>query len=365
MLIGNSKKLTIALAVVIFALGALCVAYPYVSDYVNKLAQSQITSQQSAAVDGTAEQKLADERERAVTYNEQLLSGRTVVTDPFDPNREQLPTEDYLSVMNLSGDGVMGTLYIPKIHAKLPIYHGTADDVLQHGVGHLDSTSLPWGGESSHCVMAGHTGLPSVRIFDALGRVQKGDYFIIRSLGEDHAYRVYDVEVVLPQQTESLLIQPGQDLCTLVTCTPYGINSHRLLVHGQRCEVPQEWLDLQESGRSEAVVPTFMPGLTLFTLIGIALAVAIVLLVNHFIIGRKRGTVSGKHGGDARGLASAPDACSEAAAERDGDPDALVSGKHGSDARDLADTSASRDGAFAERAGESDGHDGAGRLNKG
>ena len=262
-------------AALILLFGVLLIAYPFVSDAVNHAREhSVITASESAVAEAEAE-TLEAERQRAITYNQQLLDGRAVVTDPFDPDAERPTDEDYDNVLNLSGDGVMATINIPKIHVELPIYHTTDSDVLEHGVGHLEGTSVPIGGESTHCVLSGHTGLPTMKIFDNLDQLEVGDYFVISVLGEDHAYEVTSVEVVLPDETDSLVIEQGRDLCTLVTCTPYGINSHRLLLHAERCEVPAEWLDKGEadfpSGYAEppdkALLPSVLLGLLLAALV--------------------------------------------------------------------------------------------------
>ena len=276
---GSTKKKLgrrqIAVALLAFVIGAACIAYPFVSDAVNQSREKQVVEAVGSAVSAIDEPTLAAEREKAVTYNQQLLDGRAVVTDPFDPDAERPTGEDYDNVLNLSGDGVMATINIPKIHVELPVYHTTDSDVLEHGVGHLEGTSVPIGGESTHCVLSGHTGLPSMKIFDNLDQLEVGDYFVISVLGEDHAYEVTSVEVVLPDETDSLVIEQGRDLCTLVTCTPYGINSHRLLVHAERCEVPTEWLDKGEadfpSGYVEppdkALLPSVLLGLLLAALV--------------------------------------------------------------------------------------------------
>ncbi len=267
----------VAIAILALLLGALCIAYPFVSDAVNQSREQQVIEAVSGLVSDTDEDTLAAERERAVEYNRQLLDGRAVVTDPFDPDAERPTDEDYDNVMNLAGDGVMGTINIPAIHVELPIYHSVDDDVLEHGVGHLEGTSVPIGGESTHCVLSGHTGLPSMKIFDNLDRLEEGDYFVLSVLGEDHAYEVTSIETVLPDETDSLVIEEGRDLCTLVTCTPYGVNTHRLLVHGERCEVPEEWLNKGDAdfpaGYSEppdkALLPSVLLGLLLaFIVIG-------------------------------------------------------------------------------------------------
>ena len=287
---GERRSWTKALvAIAALLAGVACIAYPFVSDAINQANQRLISEASWQAVDEASEFTLETERQRAYEYNENLLDGRAVVTDPFDPDADRPNDEDYNVSLNLSGDGVMGTINIPKIHLELPIYHGTEEPTLEHGVGHLQGTSLPIGGESSHCVLSGHTGLPTMKIFDNLDQLEVGDYFIISVLGEDHAYEVTSVEVVLPDETDSLVIERGRDLCTLVTCTPYGINSHRLLVHAERCDVPAEWLDKGEAdfptGYSEPPDKALLPSV----LIGLALAAAIIGLYLLIAWIRKRG----------------------------------------------------------------------------
>ena len=281
---GERRSWTKALvAIAALLAGVACIAYPFVSDAINQANQRLIAEASWQAVDEASESTLEAERQRAYEYNENLLDGRAVVTDPFDPDADRPNDEDYNVSLNLSGDGVMGTINIPKIHLELPIYHGTEESTLEHGVGHLQGTSLPIGGESSHSVLSGHTGLPTMKIFDNLDQLEVGDYFIISVLGEDHAYEVTSVEVVLPDETDSLVIERGRDLCTLVTCTPYGINSHRLLVHAERCEVPDEWLNKGDaefpSGYSappdKALLPSVLLGLAVAAgIIGLWLIVA-------------------------------------------------------------------------------------------
>ena len=277
------NRLIIAGAVVALLLGIALLAYPFVSNALLDSAQGKVLHTQQDAVANSSEEDLSAAREFALQYNRDLVGSRTVVTDPFDETALRPNDGSYDEALNIAGDGVMGTLCIPRIHVEEPIYHTVDDDVLQKGVGHLEETSLPIGGPSSHCVLSGHTGLPSGKIFDDLDRLEVGDYFIIQVLGEDHAYRIYDIETVLPDETQSLVIQPDRDLCTLVTCTPYGVNTHRLLVHGERCDVPAEWLerDADEtfpSGYSQPmdrmIVPSVLLGLLLAAiLIGASTAV--------------------------------------------------------------------------------------------
>lgn len=272
---AGRRRRDIVVAVVAILVGVAIFAYPMVSNYLEQQSRSHVVATQSDKVDETEQAVLDEEKQKAIDYNNKLLSSRTVITDPFDPDTQRVTDEEYESVLNLNGDGVMGTITIPKIHVEMPIYHGTDDETLQKGVGHLQETSVPIGGESTHSVLSGHTGLPSMKVFDNLDQLEVGDYFIITVLGEDHAYRVTSTEVVLPDETDSLVIQPGKDLCTLVTCTPYGINTHRLLVHAERCEVPDEWLNKGDStfpaGYSDppdkALLPSILLGLLLAALI--------------------------------------------------------------------------------------------------
>ena len=182
-------------------------------------------------------------------------------------------------VLNVAGDGVMGELFIPSISVDLPIYHYTTDETLAHGVGHVVNTSVPIGGPSTHAVLAGHTGLPSARLFDRLEELKTGDYFIIRVLGEDHAYKVTSTEVVLPEEVMSLSVEEGKDQVTLVTCTPYGVNTHRLLVHGERCEVPDAWKNGSNAERHALELPQSRSQILLFTIAGIILSSLLVLIV--------------------------------------------------------------------------------------
>lgn len=275
------------LALLAVLVGIALIAYPYVSDYLNVVEQSKVQTRQQDAVTSASSEDLSTEREQAEDFDERIRTSCVRVTDPFDPGSGSPSDEEYESVLNLAGDGVMGQLDIPCIGVSLPIYHGVDGDGMNHGVGHMPSTSLPIGGDSTHCVLAGHTGLPSARIFDRLVELKVGDWFVIRVLGEDHAYRVTSTEVVLPDQTDDLAIQDGKDLFTLVTCTPYGINTQRLLVHAERCDVPQEWRDMQgNGGTSLAASATEDLSTVRLTLIGVGLGVFVALVV--FLALRRR-----------------------------------------------------------------------------
>lgn len=292
-----SRKLKSAIGMVLVVIGVALLLYPSVSNWLAEQSRSVVLSTYEEAVAGTDEAQLEEAFEKARDYNSRLRSGVAMVTDPFDPNAQKVTDADYLECLNVLGDGVMGSISIPFIKVTMPIYHGTSNDDLQHGVGHLQGTALPVGGSSTHCVIAGHTGLPTARIFDALDQVNLGDVFILSILDEKLAYRVCDISVVLPEETDKLAVQEGRDLVTLVTCTPYGKNTHRLLVTGERCDVP-----IEESGLDSTQQNVFSP-----TFEQIALLVAIAVIVIGAVLGvvfsrRKRlktkSRSSFKHGND-------------------------------------------------------------------
>ena len=224
------KHSSTILLLLVFLAGLSLLLYPTFSDWWNSLHQSQAVAgyaqQVSDMDDDTYEQMWAD----AWDYNASLLS-RTNALTLTNQQKSQ-----YNRMLNLGSNSVMGYIEIPKIGVTLPIYHGTDEAVLQVAVGHLEWTSLPVGGESSHCVVSGHRGLPSAKLFTNLDKLQTGDTFQMCVLDEVLTYEVDQIRIVEPHQTDDLRIVEGEDLCTLVTCTPYGINSHRLLVRGHRVE---------------------------------------------------------------------------------------------------------------------------------
>lgn len=223
------RKSTILLLLV-FLIGLSLLLYPTVSNYWNSFHQSRAIADYVDAVakmdDETYDQYLA----RARAYNA-ALSGSA---HRYQPTEEE--TAQYESLLNITGDGIMGYIEIPAIGVSLPIYHGVEDTVLQIAIGHIQGTSLPVGGEGTHCVISGHRGLPSARLFTDLDELKEGDVFLLRVLDEVLTYEVDQIRIVEPQEVDLLEIEEDKDLCTLVTCTPYGINSHRLLVRGHRIE---------------------------------------------------------------------------------------------------------------------------------
>ena len=222
--------------ILILLVGLSLLLYPTVSDYWNSFHQSRAIASYAEDVAKLDTVQYADLWKAAKKYNEALAKGdiNYVLKD------EQ--KENYESLLNVSGTGVMGYIEIPSINCSLPIYHGTDEAALQIAVGHLEWTSLPTGGESTHCVLSGHRGLPSAKLFTDLDRLVEGDIFVLRVLDEVLTYEVDQILIVEPEETEDLQIEKGKDYCTLVTCTPYGINTHRLLVRGPRIE------NLEESG---------------------------------------------------------------------------------------------------------------------
>lgn len=234
------RKLILVCSVLVLVLGVSIMLYPTVSSLINARHQSQVISQYIEEVDALTEEEIAALMAAADQYNERLRTSSIVLTDPFDEEAKQVVSADYGDTLNVDGTGLMAYIDIPAIGVHLPIYHGTGQSVLSRAVGHLEGTSLPVGGEGTHSVLSAHTGLANARLFTDLDELEEGDTFTITVLDEVLTYQVYDIDVVEPHETSSLTIREGEDLCTLVTCTPYGVNSHRLLVHGTRIPTPEE-----------------------------------------------------------------------------------------------------------------------------
>lgn len=224
------KHLSTILLVLALLAGVSLLLYPSVSDYWNSMHATQAVTDYAQQVENMDHTKYDQMLRAAADYNRSLLerSSDYALTDAQKQQYEEL--------LSMDGSGMIGYIEIPEIKVQLPIYHGTSDGVLQIAVGHLDWTSLPVGGESTHCVLSGHRGLPSATLFTNLDRLDNGDTFIIRVLDEVLTYEVDQILIVEPDDVSALTIEDGKDLCTLVTCTPYGINSHRLLVRGHRVE---------------------------------------------------------------------------------------------------------------------------------
>ena len=218
----------------VFLAGLSVLLYPTVSDYVNERHSSRAIANYDSLVQNLSEEDYTGELLAAVEYNAYLtVFSNLSVAAASETKREDSP---YESLLNIDDNGVMASIRIPAIGVNLPIYHGTSEAVLQVAVGHYEGSSLPIGGDSTHAILTGHRGLPSARLFTDLDRLEEGDVFYIKVLGEILEYQVDQIQTVLPSELDSLSITPGEDYVTLVTCTPYGINSHRLLVRGTRIE---------------------------------------------------------------------------------------------------------------------------------
>ena len=218
------------------AAGLLCMLYPYCSEYIFQNRTASVISTYERASMALEESQHQEMLEQAQRYNEYLAGSQEKLTDPFQTKKGEANDLMYDQLLSTGGSDVMAYIEIPKINVVLPIYHGTSSQVLSNGVGHLEGTSLPVGGQDTHTVLTGHTGIDQARLLSDLNEIEEGDVFCIYVLGACLKYQVFDVETVLPDDTEGLQIIKGEDRATLVTCTPYGINTHRLLVHGRRME---------------------------------------------------------------------------------------------------------------------------------
>ena len=227
------KHLSTILLFLVFFIGLSLLLYPTFSDWWNSMHQSRAISTYSEAVANMNNEEYDKIWSAAWDYN------RSLVDRPNDYLLSEEQWENYNALLDIGQNGIMGYIEIPKIDVTLPVYHGTSEAVLQVAIGHLEWTSLPVGGEGSHCVVSGHRGLPSAKLFTDLDKMEVGDTFLLRILDEVLTYEVDQIKIVEPHVTQDLLIVEGEDLVTLVTCTPYGINTHRMLVRGHRIETQE------------------------------------------------------------------------------------------------------------------------------
>lgn len=242
-----------------YLVGLSILLYPAASDYLNRVHSTTIAvdyEQEAAKAGPDLEERML---KAARAYNDQLL-GSSVVEDPFSRENDRETKEDYENLLSLDSSGMMGYLQIPAINVLLPVYHGTSNEVLQTGVGHLEGTSLPVGGEGSHAVLSGHRGLPSAKLFTDLNKLKAGDVFYMKVMKQTFAYEVDQILVVKPEETEALAIEEGKDYITLVTCTPYAINTHRLLVRGSRIPY-EEAVEVAQEMELKAKLPLYVKAL--------------------------------------------------------------------------------------------------------
>ena len=284
----KKKVITICVAVVAFIIALGITLYPMISTWYNERHQAEVHIHYQEKVEQVDNTKLIEAKELAVAYNQTILPGAQD-EDSFSNEALQSAVKDYTGLLNLAGDGIMGYVEIPKIGVSLPIYHGTNNSTLERGVGHLLGSSLPVGGESTHSVLTAHSGMASQKMFSDLDRMKIGDVFYLDVLGERLAYQVDQIKTVLPYDTTYLQTEIGSDLCTLVTCTPFGVNTHRLLVRGTRIPYEEAEVIVEEKLETEEPVKStweqqYLQGI----IIGVSAVVILGLGIMVFCIVRRR-----------------------------------------------------------------------------
>ena len=273
------NNISLIIAIVLLLIGIAVCFYPSISNYIAKKNQTEVIQDYIENI--TSKDDFSQEWEKAKTYNENLAGNP--VHDPFVAGSGYAIPTNYSEVLDING--IMGYIEIPKISVNLPIYHGTSEEVLSKGVGHIEATSVPIGGKGTHCVLTGHTGLPSAELFTRLDELKIGDYFYINVLDEVLTYKVNQILTVLPTELDSLQLEEDKDLVTLITCTPYGINTHRLLVRAERTDyIPPDKVieNLQQSKEKKDLIN--------YTFIGIVIGIGLlaIILIIIFIMTRKK-----------------------------------------------------------------------------
>lgn len=289
------RKLSGILFGLLFLTGFGILVYPTVSNQWNTYRQSRLISDYEKVVSDMKPEDYIEEWEAAREFDSTLVQNN-IYGDVFGSDDTQIEDTDYWKVLNVAEDGVMGYLSIPKINVRLAIYHGTAEDVLQTGIGHMNGTSLPIGGESTHSVLAAHRGLPAARLFTDIDQMQQGDMFYIHVLDETLAYQVDQILDMVEKDDhetleDALQIQEGKDQVTLFTCTPYGVNSHRLLVRGTR--VPYNGEEETENTPVDSMLRAIQNYYMLYLILGLAVTL-LVILIMKFLFDRKNKKHSGK-----------------------------------------------------------------------
>ena len=283
----KQKVLTIGGAILIFLLALGITLYPLISNWYNERHQSEIHTQYQEIIQKVDNSDLIRAKELANEYNAAILPG-TQLSDAFSQESLLWASEDYEHQLNLAGDGTMGYVEIPLIQVNLPIYHGTDSDTLDVGIGHLLGSSLPVGGESTHSVLTAHSGMANQKMFSDLDKLKLGDVFYLQVLDETLAYQVDLINTVLPHDTTFLGITEGEDFCTLVTCTPFGVNTHRLLVRGTRIPYEEAEVIVEEQLQVEELPKStweeqYIKGI----LFGIVAVILIAALYGYYLYWRK------------------------------------------------------------------------------
>ena len=274
------KHISTIFIILIFLVGLGFISYPTVSNLWNQAHQSRAIATYSKQVEKLDDSENKKMLKAARKYNKSLLKK----SDHWKLSKKD--KKKYESLLDVSGTGIMGYIEVPKIDCSLPIYHGTDEGALQIAIGHLEGSSLPVGGKSTHCVLSGHRGLPSARLFTDLDQMEEGDLFYLHVLGQILAYNVDQIKVVLPEDTDDIRITEGKDYVTLLTCTPYGINSHRLLVRGERTDYVPEAVAVEPPsvGTTEEMIPAST--IMMAGAVGAAVLVAVIILLILFLPGK-------------------------------------------------------------------------------
>ncbi len=291
------KHITTVIVCIMFTAGLSLLLYPFMANQWNNYRQSQLLTTYEEAVTEMVETGRVDyeaEWAQAQNYNEDLIP--YILPDSF--STAEYPQEGdakYLSCLNLTGDGMMGYIQIPKISVKIPIYHTTSEEVLQKAAGHLAGSSLPVGGAGTHAVISAHRGLPSAALFTDLDKLQEGDTFYLSVLDDTLCYEVDLITVVDPTETEALAAQEGEDLVTLLTCTPYGVNSHRLLVRGHRIPYMELGEDaIPAASGSGLVGPSMHTSYLLWVIIGLAVTALFITLLYLYDRRKRKAASAGR-----------------------------------------------------------------------
>lgn len=268
------RKVTIIISAIVIVLSAGIIVYPLISNYYTEKQHSAVYTKYTEKVNQTSEAERLAALDAAEQYNQALISGAA--------------SAKYESLLNIAGNGIMGYINISKLDIRLPIYHGSDSDTLEIGCGHLDFSSLPIGGKSTHSVITAHSGMSSQKLFSDLDMLIAGDIFSIEVLGERLYYKVFRINTVLPYQINNLQIESNEDLCSLVTCTPFGINTHRLIVTGKRIELEDHKEESKTLLVPKAEISTWKKEYLKAILVGIGIFLSVLIIYNSQSFIRKK-----------------------------------------------------------------------------
>lgn len=282
------KACIIVFAVLCFLLSLGLTLYPIISNYVNTKYASEIHTTYEEVIQQTDDTVLKNAYQQAEAYNRSIIPG-TMEENAYSKEAIAAASENYENLLNICGDGIMGYVAVPKLNVELPIFHGTGSDSLERGVGHLLGSSLPIGGASTHTILTGHSGMATQKMFTDLINLTAGDVFYLEVLGDKLAYQVDEIHTVLPYDTSLLGIIPGMDCCTLVTCTPYGVNTHRLLVRGTRIPYKQAQVEERVIAIEEVPASEWSTEYIRGIIIGLFIVLVIVVVILFYTANHRRG----------------------------------------------------------------------------